>query len=81
MAVPECTYLFLSLISHMQRHSQTQGWWRDYYETHPRKGTHSWQRCLGTGEVTKVQKALQGVLDPPFCGDKGRTQADLNYGN
>ena len=23
----------------MQRHTQAQGWWRDYYDTHPRKGT------------------------------------------
>jgi hypothetical protein len=43
LACTACTYLrlrpFLSLISHMQRHTQSQGWWRDFYEIHSRKGT------------------------------------------
>ena len=41
----EYTYLFPSLISHIQHHSQAQGWWRDYYDTHPLKniaGSNAW---------------------------------------
>jgi len=44
--VPACTahlfqYPLLSSRAHMQHHTQAQGWWRDYYEAHPHKGTTS----------------------------------------
>ena len=51
----EYTYLFPSLISHIQHHSQAQGWWRDYYNTHLRKniaGSDAW--ALGKSQKYKM---------------------------
>ena len=78
MVVPVRTYLFLSLISHMQRHSQTQGWWRDHYETHPRKGTAG-SDAWAPGKSQKYKMYCKECWIHHFAAIKNeQAQADLN---
>ena len=38
----------------MQHHVQAHGWWRDYYETYPRKGING-SDAWGTGKSQKYK--------------------------
>ena len=78
VVVTVCTYLFFSLISHMQRHNQTQGWWRDYYKTRPRKGTAG-SDAWATGKSQKYKMYSKECWIHHFAAIKDeQAQADLN---
>ena len=62
----------------MQRHVQAHGWWRDYYETHPRKGING-SDAWGTGKSQKYKMYCKECWIHHFAGIKDEHRlADQN---